>query len=82
MPRDEDGLASGGSARKARYRLNCPVCGRWKRRGALLCHQCMKHVSQPRRNRLGCGLEEYTSIVRDLRAERRARELGLRLLTE
>jgi hypothetical protein len=78
--RKNDSLRTQASARQSRCRVNCPVCGQWKRAGALLCHECMGRIDQTMRNRLAASTEEFVAIVRDLRTERQARLAGFKLL--
>jgi hypothetical protein len=78
---EADSLDTLASANAARCGVNCPVCGQWKRAGALLCHECMAHCAQDLRNRMAVSTEEYRAICRDLRTERQARLAGFKLLT-
>lgn len=71
-----------GTARAARNGINCPVCGRWKRAGALLCHECMSGLGQSVRNEMAAGIDRYVEIIRDLRCENAARDLGLKIVAD
>lgn len=75
-----DSISNPAQARHAKAGINCPSCGRWKAGGAMLCSECNGELNQTQRNRAAADVEAYIEIVRDLRCQRAARDLGLKVL--
>ena len=69
---------------QARHNLrghSCAVCGSDKRPWVLLCEICLAPLPMPTRNLMGVDLEEFMAVVAELRATRRAAQIGLRVVT-
>ena len=69
-----------GEARRAREGRNCPVCGRFKRPGALWCTECAARTTQHARNLSMCSLAEYACCIADMKDQVAAEQLGMRLI--